>query len=349
MADKFTIIPNELFDALANGDLTPSMFLAMQLLHRWADWEKGVVRKVRSGRMEDATNGTYSASTFQEALRNLVKAGRILSAHRAGSRSWYSITLLNYTALSGDLKDQVINPSEIKDWRVSRKSRRGENQGEAGVRPGRDRGEAQGEAMGVLESSQDFSLESEQESSQESSSEESEASLACQAAEDIRTLNQDQPADHNSGIPIPIDSGICNPVNDSESRNECKSPSIRSGEKDTIPIPLAPSSVTETLASMLRDLLYEPARFDRNTWAADLEPLARHQNAEFIEYVWEWAYQKEPQATVKFWQARTFNAKNAVKHFESQSDQMEKAQAAAKKRASRVNHAEPAIPEGIKL
>jgi IS4 transposase len=34
MADKFTIIPNELFEALANGDLTPSMFIAMQFLHR---------------------------------------------------------------------------------------------------------------------------------------------------------------------------------------------------------------------------------------------------------------------------------------------------------------------------
>jgi len=346
MADKFTIIPNELFDALANGDLTPSMFLAMQLLHRWADWQTGVVRKVRAGRMEDATSGAYSASTFQEALRNLVKAGRISSDHRSGSRSWYSITLLNYTVLSGNLKDQVINPSEIKDWRVSRKSRWGENQGVTGVRSGCDRGEAQGEAGGVLESS----LESEQESSQESSSEESEASLACQAAQDISVLNLDQPADQNSEVPVTNDPGFCNPENESVPSEESKSLSTRPGEnKTTISIPPRPASVTETLAVTLCELLDQPAGYDIGIWSADLEPLARHQNAEFITYVWQWAYRNASPETVKFWQGRTFNAKNAVKHFESQSDQMEKAQAAAKKRASRVNHAEPTIPEGIKL
>jgi hypothetical protein len=112
---------------------------------------------------------------------------------------------------------------------------------------------------------------------------------------------------------------------------------------------LPPSSVTESLAITLCQLLDQPAGYDVNIWSADLEPLARRQNADFISYIWKWAYKTGPQATVKFWQARTFNAKNAVKHFESQADQMEKGEAAAKKRASRAKQADPAIPEGIKL
>jgi hypothetical protein len=350
MATDFTVIPNELFDALASGDLTPSMFIAMQFLHRWADWQTGVVRKVRAGRMEDAANGAYSASTFQEALRNLKRAGRISSDHRGGSRSWYCITLCNYTVLSGSLKGQVLNASETRDWRVFRKSRRGENQPEAGVRPGCDRGEAQGEAMRVLKSSQEFSQESRQKSSQESSLEESEASLASQAAQDIPNLNSDQSVGQNSEVPILIDPGVCNPVSESAPRQEYESVSSRSGgKKNIISIPSRPASATEFLAGILCELLDQPARYDVGIWAADLESLARRHNTDFIGSVWEWAYKTGPHATVQFWQGRTFNARNARSNFETQAEQMEKARAAAKKRASRANHTGPAIPEGIKL
>jgi hypothetical protein len=346
MANDFTIIPNELLDALASGDLTPSMFIAMQLLHRWADWETGVVRKVRAGRLEDATNGTYSASTFQEALRNLVKAGRISSDHRGGSRSWYSITILNYTVRIGNLKDKVLNRSEIKDWRVSRKSRRGENQPETGVRPGCDRGEIQCEAGGVLESSQ----KSSQEFKRESSLEESEASLASQATQDILNLNSDQSVGQNSEIPLLIDPGVCNPISESAPRQEYESLSSRSGEKKNITsIPSRPASATESLAVTLCELLDQPAGYDIGIWAADLESLTGRHHTDFIECVWRWAYRSGPAATVKFWQGRTFSPKNACKHFESQADQMEKSQAAAKKRALRSNPTGPAIPEGIKL
>lgn len=218
-------------------------------------------------------------------------------------------------------------------------------------------------ATSLLESDQEFSLES----SQESSSEESELSLASQAAWDISVLNPDQPAYQNPEIPIsklnqdqsadqkpelPVttDSACCDSDNELESRQEYQSPSIRSVENKTIiSIPSRPAPVSETLAIKLRELLDQPAGYDINIWSTDLESLTRRHNSEFISYVWDWAYQTGPPATVKFWQGRTFNAKNAVKHFESQADQMEKAQAAAKKRASRVNHAESAIPGGIKL
>jgi hypothetical protein len=158
MAGNFTVLPNGLYDAFADGELTPSMFLAMTFLHRWANWSSGVVRKMRAGRMENATNGVYSASTFQEALRDLKRAGRIADDHVQGSRSWYAITINNFTVLSGPLKDQVINPSEIKDWRRSRASRAAENQSESGVNAGRGRAEA----VTVLEVSLEFKKNSDQ-------------------------------------------------------------------------------------------------------------------------------------------------------------------------------------------
>jgi hypothetical protein len=112
--NRFAIIPYELYDDLANGEITLSMFQALILLHKWADWGTGVVRKVRASRMEQAS-GEHgpAARTFQRALKNLHDSGRITSYHVAGSRSWYKIAINNFTALSGALKDTVSDRSRI--------------------------------------------------------------------------------------------------------------------------------------------------------------------------------------------------------------------------------------------
>jgi hypothetical protein len=118
--NRFAIIPYDLYEDLANGEITLSMFEAMILLHKWADWETGTVRKVRAGRLSTAMGDHGPAArTFQRALKNLHDSGRIYSHHVPGSRSWYKIDINNYTALSGALKDTVLRPTELKDWKVS--------------------------------------------------------------------------------------------------------------------------------------------------------------------------------------------------------------------------------------
>jgi len=118
--NRFAIIPYDLYDDLANGEITLSMFEAMVLLHKWADWETGTVRKVRAGRLSTAMGDHGPAArTFQRALKNLHDSGRIYSHHVPGSRSWYEIDINNFTALIGALKDTVLRPTELKDWKAS--------------------------------------------------------------------------------------------------------------------------------------------------------------------------------------------------------------------------------------
>lgn len=120
--DDFTIIPNDLYDALRNGEITLCMFQAMVFLHKWASWDTGVARKVRAGRMvaEQGEEG-FSQRTYQKSLQRLHNSGRITSGHQAGSKKSYSVTINNYRALTGTRKDQILNPHQIRDWHNSDK------------------------------------------------------------------------------------------------------------------------------------------------------------------------------------------------------------------------------------
>ncbi len=116
--NRFALIPYDLYDDLANGEISFPMFQAMVFLHKWADWATGTVRKVRAKRLEAAAGEEgFAARTFQRALKNLHNSGRITSHHIRGSKKWYEIDLNNYRALTGALKDTVLRPTELKDWR----------------------------------------------------------------------------------------------------------------------------------------------------------------------------------------------------------------------------------------
>lgn len=115
--EYFARIPYTVFDARESGELTPSMFLAMVWLFKWADWSTGRVEKMCAERLVWATEGEFEKRTFEEALQNLKKAGWILSHHKQGSKRPYRVDICNYVALSGAQKNQILNPSDIKTWR----------------------------------------------------------------------------------------------------------------------------------------------------------------------------------------------------------------------------------------
>jgi hypothetical protein len=152
----FARVPYTLFDARESGEITPSMFLAMLWLYKWADWSTGSVPKMCAERLVWATDAEVARRTFQEALYSLAEAGWIIShCPRRGSRP-YRVDICNYVALSGAHKGKVLNPSEIKVWRKPRKGVRAGNRAVSAQGDGVDAaqgdravsGEANGEANG---------------------------------------------------------------------------------------------------------------------------------------------------------------------------------------------------------
>ncbi len=113
----FTAIPNAVIDAYSTAAITPCMFITLIHLYRQADWGTGVVAFTSAGMLAAKMQGQYSARTVQEALQNLHYAGWITSHHRKGSRRNYRLDLGNFTALTGALKDKILNVREIGDWR----------------------------------------------------------------------------------------------------------------------------------------------------------------------------------------------------------------------------------------
>jgi hypothetical protein len=117
ITEYFCRLPYSVFDSRESGELTPSMFLAMVWLFKWADWSSGSIEKMCAERLVWATEGEFEKRTFEEALQNLQKAGWIHSHHKQGSKRPYRVDICNYVALSGAQKNQILNPSEIKTWR----------------------------------------------------------------------------------------------------------------------------------------------------------------------------------------------------------------------------------------
>jgi hypothetical protein len=112
----FTAIPNAVFDAYNFAEITPCMFLTLILLYKQADWATGRVAFTSASMLASRMQGQYSARTVQEALQNLHFAGWITSHHKKGSRRNYRVDLGNFTALTGALKGQVLNPTAMRDW-----------------------------------------------------------------------------------------------------------------------------------------------------------------------------------------------------------------------------------------
>jgi hypothetical protein len=113
----FTAIPNAIFDAYNFAEITPCMFTTLCLLYRQADWATGQVAFTCASMLARRMQGQYSDRTVQEALQNLHKAGWIISQHKKGSKRNYRVDLGNFTALTGALKGQVLNPTTMRDWR----------------------------------------------------------------------------------------------------------------------------------------------------------------------------------------------------------------------------------------
>jgi len=166
-AQLFARIPYALFEARERGAITPSMFLAMLWCYRWADWSTGSIEKMCAERLVWATDGESARRTFQEALHGLAEAGWIVSHCPRGGTRPYRVDICNYVALSGALKGQVLNPSEIKGWRKPKKHVRAGNRAPSaqGVRvdDGEHNGEPSAPTMRVKkekdmrDSSRDFS------------------------------------------------------------------------------------------------------------------------------------------------------------------------------------------------
>jgi hypothetical protein len=113
----FTAIPNAVIEAYSAAEITPCMFIVLCLLYKQADWATGRVAWTCANILASRMQGQYSPRTIQEAIHNLHAAGWIVSHHKKGSRRNYRVDLGNFTALTGALKGQVLNPCDVGDWR----------------------------------------------------------------------------------------------------------------------------------------------------------------------------------------------------------------------------------------
>ncbi len=134
MKDKeyYTRIPNHLFKDLRSGKISPSMFVALSILHHWSDWGTGRVGEASAGGLETWSAKAYCEDTFQRALQRAEAQGYIDRSEMVlGSKQSYPITLHNYPALieevdelpNGDVRirriSEVINPHETSWWKES--------------------------------------------------------------------------------------------------------------------------------------------------------------------------------------------------------------------------------------
>ncbi|MGA2632191.1 MAG: hypothetical protein ABSG54_18515 [Terriglobia bacterium] len=110
-------IPQHFFESLHTGDITPSMFLTVAMLHNWTNWKTGIVRATSAGGMQAWSHKAYSDKTFSEALRRLELMGHITRKMRLGSHHDYPIVLHNYKKCDDAGKVQVINPHTTKTWK----------------------------------------------------------------------------------------------------------------------------------------------------------------------------------------------------------------------------------------
>jgi hypothetical protein len=128
--NHFARIPYALFDARMRGEITGLMFNIMGLIHRWADWNTGVVRNMSAERIHkwlgDDEEDVPCERTIQRHMQGLVEAGWLLSDYRKGSKRPYSVTITNYMPPDADQDaDQdadkyPLNKREIKHWMDTR-------------------------------------------------------------------------------------------------------------------------------------------------------------------------------------------------------------------------------------
>lgn len=122
MADKnplFVRIPFKLIDDYREGRITLPMLTVMNLLHRWAKWETGIVEWTSASALTLACGGEWHENTIKAALRRLEKKGYITRNFTPHSKKWYPIILHDYLGIKKILiKDENGNTEKDEFGRV---------------------------------------------------------------------------------------------------------------------------------------------------------------------------------------------------------------------------------------
>src|ERR1035437_349247 len=128
---SYTNIPGQLTDDWTSGTITSKMFLVLVWLYTNANFKTGVVgdrkgkrvtaAKIRDEAWADEGEDRPCLRTVQELLYRLDKCGYITRLKTLGKRGSYKVILHNYAALikgkDGALKEVVLSPRDITDWR----------------------------------------------------------------------------------------------------------------------------------------------------------------------------------------------------------------------------------------
>jgi hypothetical protein len=119
----FTRVPDALYDALRDGEITPLMFDIMTHLHRWANWNTGIVQTCNAKRLRTALGGQHDdrvpeERTIQRAVQGLDEAGWIISGYVRGMKVPYGVQITNFLpAPDVDGEKALIIPMETKHWK----------------------------------------------------------------------------------------------------------------------------------------------------------------------------------------------------------------------------------------
>lgn len=122
----FTRVPDALYDALRDGEITPLMFNIMLHLHHWADWNTGIVRTCNANRLRAAMGGHHDdevseVRTIQRALQGLDEAGWIISGCVKGMKQPYGVQITNYQPVAdAEGEKALIIPMDTKHWKETK-------------------------------------------------------------------------------------------------------------------------------------------------------------------------------------------------------------------------------------
>jgi hypothetical protein len=133
----FVRVPEALYDALRDGEITPLMYDIMTHLHRWADWSTGIVRSVNAKRLRSALGGHHfdediaAERTIQRHMQGLDEAGWLISGYVNGMKQPYGVQITNYQpAADEDGEKALIIPMETNHWKETSAFQGGEEGGE---------------------------------------------------------------------------------------------------------------------------------------------------------------------------------------------------------------------------
>jgi len=111
---NFTPVPNEWFDHLADGRLTPPMFDILCYLTRTCTWSVGLW-KGEAERIRYGLNRTWSISQINRYLTRLHNCRYLTRLNTPGRRGGYKILLNNYASVDAK-HEKLLRPTILRDW-----------------------------------------------------------------------------------------------------------------------------------------------------------------------------------------------------------------------------------------